>query len=193
MTNTKLKNWEIALMAAFLITLCFGTRTQARYDRLCSGIVRMHVVAQSDSEYEQALKMRVQSRALQFIAPELADCSSAEQAAAKLEAMLPEIERRAMEVSEGRVVRAELGTARYGLSETEGLTLPAGIYRSLRLYIGEAQGHNWWGVIFPQLGDEGGYVDAASLPGQDTVRILPQSQGYELRFKIVELWKELFG
>lgn len=193
MEKRGLKKWELALMAAFCFTLCFSVRTQAQRERLTEGIVRLHVIAQSDSDYEQDLKMRVQQRVVGLIEPALKGCSSTEQAIARLEGMLPELEAAALSASEGRTVSVQLGKQQYGLREAEGYTLPAGEYNSLQVRIGSAQGRNWWGVIFPQLTPDGGdYVDAASIIGEDNVRLITEREGYVVKLRVLEWLKELF-
>ena len=72
----------------------------------------------------------------------------------------------------------------------DGFALPAGRYRSLRVVLGEGNGHNWWCVVFPPLcisaAEQQKAVEAMSVGG-----IISESGGYELRFRIVELWNEL--
>ena len=79
-----------------------------------------------------------------------------------------------------------------GIVSAEGL--PAGEYRSLRVILGEGQGQNWWCIAFPPL-----CLDAAqreqvkSVMSEDDYALISGAEGYELRFRIVELWGELMN
>lgn len=89
-------------------------------------------------------------------------------------------------------MRITLGSEYYPTREYESFSLPAGQYSSLRVIIGEGQGHNWWCVVFPPLcvsaTEQNRALDAMSEPER---ALITEANGYELRFRIVELWGEL--
>ena len=70
-TSSKLKNWEIALLLALCVTLLTGVWAQARQARLASGLIRLHVIAVSDDDVEQAVKLRVRDAVLAYLSPAL--------------------------------------------------------------------------------------------------------------------------
>ena len=85
-----------------------------------------------------------------------------------------------------------LGNETYPTRQYEGFTLPAGEYESLRVILGEGQGHNWWCVAFPPLCTvEADRDELASVMGGESFAIVTEEEGYEIRFRAVELWGEL--
>ena len=192
MKENKVKIWEAALLVSLCVSLCYGTAVQARQSALTDGIIRLHVIAESDDPDEQNLKLRVRDAVTDYLAPLLAQCETPEQAGQLISGSLAEIESAARERSEGRAVRAEFGRASYGARVSDGYTLPAGSYNSLRVTIGSGTGHNWWGVIFPQLTAESfsEHGSAVSLLGEDNVKLISEGEeGFAVRFKLLE-WLE---
>ena len=114
--------------------------------------IRIHVVANSDSREDQTLKRKVRNGILAKLETGAAD---AQTMMADLEDRLPEIRQTAQDIllENGCTDRAlvTLQKEAFPQRDTEGLRLPAGIYQTLRVTIGEGGGHNWWGVLFPQL------------------------------------------
>ena len=142
---------------------------------------------------EQAVKLRVRDAVLEYLRPALADCGGKSDAAQTLSGALPEVETAARSAAEGRDVTVTLGEEYYPTRVYDGLSLPAGRYTSLRVTLGEGRGHNWWCVVYPPL-----CVTAAEASEQaietlktDTAQIITESDGYVLKFKILELWGEL--
>ncbi len=188
----KIKIWEAALLVSLCISLCWGAAEQARQSRLTAGIIRLHVIAESDEPGEQALKLRVRDAVTDYLAPRLAECETPEQAGVLIRGSLAEIESAALTSSEGRPVTVDFGRAPYGTRVAGGCTLPAGNYNSLRVTIGSGSGHNWWGVIFPQLTAESvsEQGSAVSLLGEDNVTLITEGEeSFAVRFKLLE-WLE---
>lgn len=118
-------------------------------------VIRLHVLANSDSDEDQSLKLKVRDGILSTAAELVEGCTDFETARDALERALPELKDAAISVlrREGSDydVRVTLTREDYPTREYRGVTLPAGEYTSLRVLIGEAAGHNWWCVLFPQL------------------------------------------
>ena len=191
-SGKRLEIWEAALLCAFALTLLASCWAQGRQRALADGLIRLHVIAADDSEQEQALKLRVRDAVLACLAPKLEGVSDAAEAAETVRDSLEEIRLAAESASEGRSVAVTLGQERYPLRQYEGFALPAGEYRSLRVTLGEGQGHNWWCVVFPPLCLRSA-ADAAvqSVMNVDDLHLIQQDEGYEIRFRVLELWGEL--
>lgn len=191
MKNCKLRTWELSLLAAVCLALCVGAWAQGRQDDISSSLVRLHVIAHSDEPAEQELKMRVRDSVLEYISPILDEAESSNEARKIITSELSNIEQTARETAGGRSVRVTLGQEYYPTREYESFTLPAGRYSSLRVIIGDGAGHNWWCVVFPPLcvsaAEQDMALDAMSTPSRE---IIGEADGYELRFRIVELWGE---
>lgn len=192
MKEYKLKTWELAALCALCVSLCVGTWAQGRQRDISSSLVRLHVIAASDETAEQELKLRVRDNVLEYLTPVLDKAESPEEAQRIINGELTSIKAAAEACAEGRSVSVTLGQEYYPTREYEGFTLPAGQYQSLRVILGEGKGHNWWCVVFPPLcvsaAEQHKALDAMSEPERG---LITEADGYELRFRIVELWGEL--
>ena len=167
-------------------------------------VVRLHVRANSDSEEDQALKLRVRDSVLDVTGELVADCTTQEEAVSVLEAHMADLELAARSViaAEGRddAVSVMLGRETYPTRTYESCCFPAGEYVSLQVLIGAAEGQNWWCVLFPPL-----CLSAATEAGEDAfvqVGLSKDQYGiitetgktkYKVRFKVLELWQGLWG
>lgn len=193
MNKSRLKIWELSLLIALCLSLCAGAWAQARQEELSASLVRLHVIAVSDDETEQRIKLDVRDAVLSYMAPRLDGARSAEEARRILNAELDGIAEAAREASRGRPVSVTLSREYYPTRLYEGFALPAGEYESLRVVLGEGRGHNWWCVVFPPL-----CVSAAeqrraldTMSGELRGIVSDDDGGYVIRFRIVELWGEL--
>ena len=187
-----LRAWEIALLMALCLTLCVGLWAQKKQGEISAQVVRLHVLAVDDTEEEQALKLRVRDAVLAYLSPVLAGVNDRDEARQLLAGRLREIAEAAADAAEGRKVSVSLGPESYPLRRYEGFVLPAGTYESLRVVLGDGEGHNWWCVVFPPLclsAADAGRVQSVMKP--DDFALISEEDGYELRFRIVELWGEL--
>ena len=193
--------WEWALLIALLVSFAWGTWADRTQQQLSDKVLRLHVLANSDSEADQALKRKVRDSVLETASAILADCPDRETAEQRLSAALPEIEdaARARIAAEGgkQTVTAELRPTVFPTREYEDFTLPAGEYLALRVVLGEGEGHNWWCVVFPPLCAEttSSLSQTAMAAGltEEEVALITESNGYQLKFKAVELWEKLMA
>ena len=187
--KNKLRKWELALLIALCVSLLVGMRAQARQTKLSESLVRLHVIAVSDDETEQEIKLRVRDAVLSYLTPKLDNASDAPSARETIVSSLDGIKAAAESASEGRKVTVSLGEEYYPTRRYGSFALPAGRYASLRVVLGEGQGHNWWCVVFPPL-----CVDAAQagraleVLDDDDRKLITGTGGYEYKFRIVELW-----
>lgn len=200
MKKSHFRYWELALLLALAVTILWGAASLGQQEELGRKVIRLHVIANSDSPEDQALKLRVRDRVLaraQEILEQSADMEQAEQA---LTAALPELTREARETlaAEGctQPVQARLEPAEFPTKDYDGFSLPAGKYLALRVIIGEGRGQNWWCVVFPPLCTAAAcdWQDAgrdAGLAEDDLSLMAEEDQGYQLRFRSVELWEKL--
>lgn len=191
-SENKLKIWETAALVALCIALCAGTWAQARQNAISSDLVRLHVIAVSDDEHEQDIKLKVRDAVLNYLKPVLKDAENSKEAKKIISDHLNGIAGAAAKASEGRGVKVSLDWEHYPTKSYEGFTLPAGNYESLKIVLGEGQGHNWWCIVFPPLCLEAAQAQQVeSVMAKEDYAIVSDSEGYELKFKLVELWGEL--
>ena len=158
--------------------------------------IRLHVVANSDSQADQTLKLDIRDEILHDVANYITDCNTkyeAEQILAKQQQQLKETAERVIaEQGYDYAVDVVMGEEYYPTREYEGVSLPAGKYYSVRVNIGEAVGQNWWCVLFPPLcvgtaTAKEEMVAAGFTP--DQIRVLTETDNprYALKFKVLEL------
>ena len=196
----QLRTVEIALMVGLAIFLGSGVLALRTQDELADKVVRLHVLANSDSEEDQALKLKVRDVVLERATAILEQSADRREAESRLRGELLELERIAAEeiAAEGYnyPVTVELENTDFPTKEYDGFTLPAGEYLALRVIIGEGQGQNWWCVVFPPLctaasADVPASALAAGFSEEEVNLITEENQGYVLRFKAVEWWETL--
>ena len=171
-------------------------------------VVRLHVLANSDSEADQALKLKVRDAVLEVSASMVEDCATQAEAVEALTAHLTDLEAAASAViaAEGYdyPVTVLLGEEDYPTRTYESCAFPAGTYVSLRVLIGEAEGQNWWCCLFPPLclsaataKNEADNEDAFIRVGltKDQYGIITETgkTKYKVRFKLLEVLEDWFG
>ena len=202
--HADIRRLERVLAVALMVSLVGSVAGAVPVAQRCAGIrqkvVRLHILANSDSEADQAQKLRVRDRVLAETADVLAHTVSRVDAEAAITAMLPQITRAAEAQlrADGCTdrVHAELTDMYFDARTYDGGTMPAGTYRALRLTIGQGAGHNWWCVVFPPmcLSAAAAPPDAETLddvltPGE--LELVTHPARYEVRLKVVEWWEAL--
>lgn len=199
-SSKKLKFIEIALLVGLAVFLASGTLALQTQNALADKVVRLHVLANSDSDEDQALKLQVRDAVLERATELLEQSTSRREAEGLLRGQLLELEHLAGEVIAANgydyPVAVELTDTEFPTKEYDGFTLPAGRYLSLRVLIGEAAGQNWWCVVFPPLctaasADVPASALAAGFSEEEIGLITEENEGYVLKFKAVEFWEEL--
>lgn len=162
-------------------------------------VLRLHVLANSDSPGDQALKLRVRDALLEETGDLFSTAGNLETARKRAEESLPAIEEIALRTlrEEGcqlpvkaEVTRGYFNTRQYGEE-----LLPAGEYEALRVTIGEAKGQNWWCVMFPPLcvPAAGEQKEGEATQAEGDIQALNQEPHYRLAFAAVEWVEELLS
>lgn len=196
----KLKTWEKALICAVLFTFLLGVDLCAEASELSEKLVRLHVVANSDTQEDQALKLKVRDAVLSELRPRLEGVSDAGEAREIITGSLTDLEKAAGEVIRENgydyAVAVTILRESFPTTEYDNFSLPAGEYLSLRVKIGKAQGHNWWCVVFPPICDAGEIGPETSaaigLTEGEVGLITKDNTGYTVKFKFIELLHSFF-
>ena len=190
----RLYPWEAAALLALCAALVLGLWAERRQTALSEHVIRLHVIAASDSAADQAEKLRVRDAVLSLAGERLSGTADADAAAEALRGALPDIAALAAQVS-GRSARAELGRESYPTRTYEGFSLPAGTYTSLRVTLGEGAGRNWWCVVYPPLCTAAAEEirQTAALPEEDLRLISGKDGEVVFRFRVIEWWEKLTG
>ena len=194
----KLHRIEISVALSLIIAVIFSTVSFAFDCReIRNNVVRLHVLANSDSEADQRVKLLVRDALLESGAEIFSGAATAEDASVYLEKDKDELVKTAEKVlkENGFLYGAKIELVReYFTTRTYGeYTIPAGEYLAVRVLLGKAQGHNWWCVMFPPLclpaASENSDVHIAV--GDRGAEIIEGGNKYEVRFKIVEIYEDI--
>ena len=179
----------------------YGVESLALQRQLAEKTVRLHVIANSDSEEDQALKLVVRDAVLKVSNSLTADCTNIGEAKAVLSDNLSRLEQAAINAlaEQGRAtnVSVSLQVENFDTRYYDTFTMPAGEYPALCVRIGKAEGKNWWCVVFPSLCTAAGveeFDQAAEVGGftdQEQKLVEQGEEGYVLRFKTLEWIRKL--
>lgn len=189
----KMKGIESILIIGLIFTMLNSTinRTVAVGNEVRSETLRLHIIANSDTDYDQELKLKVRDAILEATGELFAEVSGKTEAVAAAEYSSDDIKTIAENVikSEGYdyEVQVEVTEMWFETRSYEGFTLPAGDYDAVRIVIGEGEGQNWWCVMYPAICIPGAEADVAEKYGKNARFI--SGNGYEIRFALIE-WIE---
>ena len=187
---------KCVLLCAGICGCVWGVGILKDREALNENLIRLHVVAASDSEEDQAVKLQVRDAVIDSLSEAMAEVRDVDQAKVYIRENLPKIEAAAnacLELLgyEGNAVvtlKEEVFATRY----YDTFTLPAGVYEALRITIGPGAGKNWWCVVFPTLclpaTSEGFEHVAAGAGFSDSLTgALEGKSEYEIRFFLLDL------
>lgn len=190
------KKIRISLIFGLICAICLSFfNFNLLCDDLRQNVLRLHIIANSDSEADQELKLKIRDAILSETGSLFANSQSLEEANLQTEQHLKNFEDIANRVINesgfGYDATVSLGERFFETRHYENFTLPAGNYRSLIINLGESKGKNWWCVIYPTV-----CLPAASGDLRDTVNnksahIAEHSERYIIRFKIVEIFEKI--
>ena len=182
--------------------LCCGFMPSEEDMEIYENTVRLHVIANSDSEHDQSVKLLVRDSVLAELNVLLENAETQEEATAVIEMNLEHLRAVCNETLEalGEETSAELyfKQEKYPTRHYENISLPAGVYQSLQIRLGEADGKNWWCVLFPTLCTSAAKTEEALVKTgftSDQIGVLTNGDHpkYKLKFKILEFFGENFS
>ena len=193
----KKRLFGVFLAAAACVILLSAIRTEQLLHDMSQKVLRFHVLANSDEERDQDLKLKVRDAVGSFMAEQLKNADTIEQSRQIVNSNLEEICAQAQNVVEqegydypvsAALVRTDFPEKTYGQ-----YTFPAGNYEALRVVIGEGEGHNWWCVMYPNLCFSGSMYRVDEASGETLRQVLTEEEyravmeegNYKVRFKIL--------
>ncbi|HEX2986029.1 MAG TPA: stage II sporulation protein R [Caproiciproducens sp.] len=192
----KLIEKSICLALVLTVLLSF-TGLTAGCEDISSRVLRLHVLANSDSSQDQALKLKVRDRILKESAGMFDHIKNKDEAERTVREKLPRLQSAAADEIQRQgyhyPVQVELTNMYFTTRQYNTVTLPAGNYDALRVTIGKAQGHNWWCVIYPAM-----CLPAAEEPKKlsdvlnaNQLKIVENKNGYQVKFLTVEWYEKI--
>ena len=182
-------------ICALIVCLVWAAGIVSNKQLLQNGLIRLHVVAASDSETDQNLKLLVRDAVIRSLRENMNHVKDIEEAKAYLRENLPKIEALANGVLQNAgihdTVTVSLRPEEFGTRVYDTFTLPAGVYETLRITIGAGKGHNWWCVVFPALcvgATVEEFEETAHCAGlsDSLTAALAGEEDYEVRFLILD-------
>lgn len=191
--------FSLALAGAFftcLAVMCTMLENDAKTVR--DSVFRFHVIANSDSDADQKNKLAVRDEIAQLCSDMFSDCADKQQSMQTAKNSIAEIEAKAEEVlrlrGDNSTVEATVTKRCFPTREYEGVTLPAGVYDTLDIRIGAAEGKNFWCVMFPDI------CLNASTPADNKQKMSTvlsgtslslTTQNVKFKFKIIEIMQKI--
>lgn len=184
----------IGIVTAVIFSICSFAKTS---EEIRSDVLRLHVIANSDSSVDQNLKLRLRDYILEEGEDIFDGSVNVENAVKKIEPKLAELENSAETFVKNAGfdydVKITLSNEYFTTRTYESVTLPAGKYLALRVVIGSGEGHNWWCVMFPPM-----CVPAADKKDEienvftdKEIKLVESKPKYEPRFKVVEIYEQI--
>lgn len=184
----------VGIVVAILFSICSFAKTS---EEIRSDVLRLHVIANSDTSVDQNLKLRLRDYILKEGKDIFNGSVNVENAVKKIEPVLPELEKSAKafvnQAGFDYDVKISLSNEYFTTRTYETVTLPAGKYLALRVVIGSGEGHNWWCVMFPPMcvpaADKKDEIE--NVFSEKEIKLVESKPKYEPRFKVVEIYEQL--
>lgn len=200
MTKHTLRRWELALLLGVALAALLGVWLDRSQSALADQVIRLHVLANSDSEADQALKLKVRDSVLAAAEEYFQPGATREETEAVLRDHLWELasagaETVAEEGYDYPVTASLVENYWFPTKEYTDFALPAGQYTALRIVIGEGGGQNWWCVVFPPLclgsvSEPAAQTALSAGLSEDQVSLMTgEDEGYVVKFRAMELWE----
>ncbi len=199
MNKLKKFNPQILIRAVACAFVFTAVLSLANFDAKCneirSNVLRLHIKANSDSASDQELKLHVRDAVLTASENIFSTCNSLEDAYAaageNIDLLSNVAQNTVYSYGFDYPVSVTLGEAWFETREYENFTLPAGTYDALRINIGQAEGKNWWCVMFPALCVPSATVTPQNSFSENSEKIVTEPDKYEVRFKTVEVFEKI--
>lgn len=189
---------KLSVCSALIVSVLFSVISFAKTSEQIRGdVLRLHVIAASDSKEDQSLKLKVRDAVLAAGSDIFDGSVDIENAVEKITPEMPKLEKVAEDVVKSYGydydVTVTLSREYFTTRTYDTVTLPAGKYLALRVVIGKGEGHNWWCVMFPAMclpaADK--YRELDAVLDRKEVRLVEKNPKFEVRFKVVELYEQI--
>ncbi len=187
------RRFEISIIAGLIFTVLLSmVKFEANCAEIKEKVLRLHIIANSDSVSDQTLKIKVRNKILKLNIYDEAKTKEDAIVCSKenINYIIEEAEKVIKEEGFNYNVSAQVKTCYFDTRVYEDFTLPAGNYEALQIKIGKAKGKNWWCVIFPKL-CLGACSDFGNEISESSKNAISNSENYQVRFKIVEIFEDL--
>ncbi len=192
-----MKNLIKSICISFVICVIFSIIPfNAQCKNVSNEVFRLHILANSDSDFDQKLKLNVRDKVLEFTNSLYQNAKSKKNAETltfnNLQKIADIAKTEIVKNGYSYPVKAELKRMYFNTRYYGRVTMPSGFYNALRITIGKGEGHNWWCVMYPSLcvGASTDYNSLKENTDKDEYRIMTEN-GYEFKFKALEYFEKI--
>ena len=186
----------IALITGYLLSGIVMQKSIAKK------VVRLHIIPNSNSTFDQNLKLQVRDKIVEYLSPKLLNSNSIQESKTIIANNLEKIKEISQQITSqysNYAINVSLGESKFPTKAYDNYSFPAGTYDALKITIGEGAGNNWWCVMFPPLCFTNSSVGAFSNESQsilenslskEELNIIKNSNqpNIQIKFKLLELW-----
>ena len=186
----------VPIFLSFILIYSYVTPFIKTSESISQDVFRLHILANSDSDEDQSLKLKVRDKILTKSESLFINCKNLNDVINVSKNNIDYFEKLANECIKENGYNYEtkvyVDKEYFNTREYEKITLPSGVYNALKIEIGEAKGHNWWCVMFPAIclpavSDD----EINSILNEDEIELINNNNKYEIRFKIVEIYEKI--
>lgn len=186
----------VPIFLSFILIYSYVTPFIKTSESISQEVFRLHILANSDSDEDQSLKLKVRDKILTESESLFINCKNLNDVITTSKNNIEYFEKLANECIKENGYNYEtkvyVDKEYFNTREYEKITLPSGVYNALKIEIGEAKGHNWWCVMFPAIclpavSDD----EINSILNKDEIELINSNNKYEIRFKIVEIYEKI--
>lgn len=186
----------VPIFLSFILIYSYVTPFIKTSESISQEVFRLHILANSDSDEDQSLKLKVRDKILTESKSLFINCKNLNDVITTSKNNIDYFEKLANECIKENGYNYEtkvyVDKEYFNTREYEKITLPSGVYNALKIEIGEAKGHNWWCVMFPAIclpavSDD----EINSILNEDEIELINSNNKYEIRFKIVEIYEKI--
>ncbi len=186
----------VPIFLSFILIYSYVTPFIKTSESISQEVFRLHILANSDNDEDQSLKLKVRDKILTESESLFINCKNLNDVITTSKNNIDYFEKLANECIKENGYNYEtkvyVDKEYFNTREYEKITLPSGVYNALKIEIGEAKGHNWWCVMFPAIclpavSDD----EINSILNEDEIELINSNNKYEIRFKIVEIYEKI--
>ena len=186
----------VPIFLSFILIYSYVTPFIKTSESISQEVFRLHILANSDNDEDQSLKLKVRDKILTESESLFINCKNLNDVITTSKNNIDYFEKLANECIKENGYNYEtkvyVDKEYFNTREYEKITLPSGVYNALKIEIGEAKGHNWWCVMFPAIclpavSDD----EINSILNEDEIELINSNNKYEIRFKLVEIYEKI--
>lgn len=191
--------FELSLLIGLCVSLLVAAEAKEEQIGISQKLIRLHIIANSDSDADQRLKYAVRDEVLKYMDALTEGCETPAKAEEILKSHLGDFMDIADEVCKKANApyssSAEISNSDFPTKYYDGFALPAGSYRALKIKLGDAKGQNWWCVLFPPLCVSAAEVEEtlneSGLSESELALMTSEKTEYKIKFKLLELFERI--